>query len=159
MDCLTPGHCSVNSEHPLYCELLIWLKQAEDISVLHSFKICLNQVHIRQHCRPTLCKYVWQQIQEKYSSTPKSISIRAKDPNNHTDTEMGTLSSPPGPPGPPNPRPPQARGFSLFTVVSAKSSEQVLVHNILKYRKVKIYPILNDRDQFSPSLMNTFGRK
>ena len=56
MDCLTPGHCSVNSEHPLYCELLIWLKQAEDISVLHSFKICLNQVHIRQHCRITLCK-------------------------------------------------------------------------------------------------------
>ena len=60
MDCLTPGHSSVNSEHPLYYDLWIWLKQAEYISVLQSVKKWVNQVHIRKHYRLALWKYVRQ---------------------------------------------------------------------------------------------------
>ena len=39
----------------------------------------------RQHCRLSICEY--------WLSWTNTVSIRTKDPNKHSDTETGTLSS------------------------------------------------------------------
>ena len=38
----------------------------------------------RQHCRLSICEY--------WLGWTNTVSIRTKDPNNHSDTETGTLS-------------------------------------------------------------------
>ena len=58
-------------------------EEVRNIKELHGTKLTA--------CGLTICKY--DRIDEKYSRTPKSISISQQDPNNYSDTETRALSS------------------------------------------------------------------
>ena len=53
--------------------------------------IVRGAVKTRQHCRLSICEN-WLSWTNTVSDNTDKYSIRTKDPNNHSDTETGTLS-------------------------------------------------------------------